>query len=167
MTWLDKLKGGGDRPARPDIKVVLKAALGAWLAIGFIAWLADTVQMPLLLGSLGASCVMLFGFPDLPFSQPRHVVVGHVVSSLSGLLLLEVCGPEWWALAIALALAVSLMMLLGVVHPPAGSNPVIVFLGHPAWTFALYPTLVGAVVVVLIAIACNNLTRATPYPKYW
>jgi CBS-domain-containing membrane protein len=54
-----------------------------------------------------------------------------------------------------------------VVHPPAGSNPVIVFLSQPAWTFALYPTLLGAVVVVLIALLYNNVTRATNYPKYW
>jgi CBS-domain-containing membrane protein len=137
------------------------------LAIGFVAWLADAVEIPLLLGSLGASCVMLFGFPDLPFSQPRHVVVGHLVSSLSGLLALTLLGPQWWSLAIALALALALMMVLGVVHPPAGSNPVIVFLSQPAWTFAFYPTLLGAVVVVLIALLYNNVTRATNYPKYW
>ena len=167
MTWLNKLKGGADRPPKPAARAVAQAALGACLAIGFVAWLADAVDMPLLLGSLGASCVMLFGFPDLPFSQPRHVVVGHLVSSLSGLLVMQLFGAQWWSLAIALALALALMMVLGVVHPPAGSNPVIVFLSQPAWTFAVYPTLVGAVVLVLIALLYNNVTRATNYPKYW
>lgn len=167
MNWLDKVKGGGELAPRPALKVVLKAALGALIGIAVVACLADATQMPLLLGSFGASCVMLFGFPDLPFSQPRHVVLGHLVSSLSGLLVMEIFGAQWWSLALALALALALMMWLGVVHPPAGSNPVIVFLSHPAWTFALYPTLVGAVLLVIVAIIYNNVTRPTNYPKYW
>lgn len=59
------------------------------------------------------------------------------------------------------------MMLTRTVHPPAGSNPVIVLLLQPGWSFLFLPTLGGAVLLVLVALACNNLSRPAAYPKYW
>ncbi|MEM7467299.1 MAG: HPP family protein [Pseudomonadota bacterium] len=58
-------------------------------------------------------------------------------------------------------------MLTRTVNPPAGSNPVIVFLTVPNWTFLLSPTVVGASVIVLIALIFNNTTRFDKYPIYW
>ena len=52
----------------------------------------------------------------------------------------------------AVGTAIALMMLTRTVHPPAGSNPVIVFLGQPGWGFLLFPTLIGALVVVAVAL---------------
>jgi CBS-domain-containing membrane protein len=59
------------------------------------------------------------------------------------------------------------MVALGVVHPPAGSNPIIIFLGQSNWGFLIFPTLTGVVVIVLVALVYNNLTRKTSYPIYW
>lgn len=67
----------------------------------------------------------------------------------------------------AVGTAIALMMLTRTVHPPAGSNPVIVFLGQPGWGFLLFPTLIGALVVVAVALVYNNTTRTERYPKYW
>jgi CBS-domain-containing membrane protein len=53
------------------------------------------------------------------------------------------------------------------VHPPAGSNPVIIFLAQPGWGFLLFPTLIGALLLILVALLYNNATRASRYPKYW
>ena len=63
--------------------------------------------------------------------------------------------------------AIALMMLTRTVHPPAGSNPVIVFLAQPAWSFLLFPTLMGALVIIAVALFYNNATRSARYPKYW
>ncbi|MGD9888499.1 MAG: HPP family protein [Halothiobacillaceae bacterium] len=120
-----------------------------------------------MLGSFGASCVLVFGYPDVPFSQPRNVVAGHVISSLVGLVFLTAFGSHWWAVALAVGTAIALMMLTRTVHPPAGSNPVIVFLIQPAWGFLLFSTLVGALVLVAVALVYNNATRVAKYPKYW
>jgi CBS-domain-containing membrane protein len=76
-------------------------------------------------------------------------------------------GPQWWSVAIAVGTAIAVMMLTRTVHPPAGSNPVIVFLGNPSWSFLLFPTLIGAVVIVLVALVYNNLSREARWPKYW
>ena len=137
------------------------------LAIACVANTADWLSLSLLLGSFGASCVLVFGFPDLPFSQPRNLVGGHVLSSLVGLILLHGCGPQWWALALAVGTAIALMMATRTVHPPAGSNPVIIFLAQPGWDFLLFPTLTGALLLMLVALVYNNATRAVRYPRYW
>lgn len=167
MTFLSKLKGGASRPPATPPAAMTKAALGGFIAIALVALLSQASGDPWVLGSLGASCVMLFGFPDLPFSQPRHVIGGHVLSSIIGLACLTAFGATWWGMAIALALALAAMMFLRVAHPPAGSNPIIIFLSAPGWGFVWFPTLAGALAIVGVALIYNNLTRETPFPKYW
>jgi len=168
IAFLRKFKGdGAPLPPPPTNKAVALAWLGVSLAIAVIAALTASLSVVLVLGSFGASCVLIFGYPDVPFSQPRNVIVGHVISSLVGLVFLTAFGPHWWAVALAVGTAIALMMLTRTVHPPAGSNPVIVFLTHPAWGFLLFPTLVGALVLVAVALFYNNATRDAKYPKYW
>lgn len=167
--FFGKLKGESSAASlpMPSLKNVALAWLGGVLAIALIAQLGDRLSLPLILGSFGASCVLVFGFPDLPFSQPRNVVVGHFISSLIGLLFLALFGPQWWSLALAVGTAIAAMMLTRTVHPPAGSNPVIVFLAQPGWSFLWLPTLTGASLLVLVALLYNNATRKAAYPKYW
>jgi CBS-domain-containing membrane protein len=168
MTLLAKLTGDGMAlPARASRGSILFAGLGGFVAIAAVALLADYLSVALVLGSFGASCVLVFGYPDVPFSQPRNVIAGHVISSLVGLVCLSVFGAHWWAVALAVGLAIMLMMLTRTVHPPAGSNPVIVFLLQPDWHFLLFPTLMGALVLVAVALIYNNATRMAKYPKYW
>lgn len=163
-----KLRGDrADLPPKPSNKNVALAWLGGFLAIAAVAGLTDALSAVLILGSFGASCVLVFAYPDVPFSQPRNVIVGHVLSSAVGLLFLNLFGPSWWAVALAAGTAIALMMLTRTVHPPAGSNPVIVFLAHPGWSFLIFPTLIGAVVLVCVALIYNNATRSSRYPKYW
>lgn len=165
---LRKLRGDAAAlPPRASGRQIALAWLGGALAIACVASTADWLSLSLLLGSFGASCVLVFGFPDLPFSQPRNLVGGHVLSSLVGLILLHGCGPQWWALALAVGTAIALMMATRTVHPPAGSNPVIIFLAQPDWDFLLFPTLSGALLLMLVALAYNNVTRAVRSPKYW
>ena len=77
--FLSKLRGdGADLPPPPSHKNVLLAWLGGVLAIAAVAALTDVMSAVLVLGSFGASCVLVFGYPDVPFSQPRNVVAGHV-----------------------------------------------------------------------------------------
>lgn len=165
--YFSKMKGGGECPPRVTIQQIMLAWLGGVLAIAVVAWLADTSHLPLVLGSFGASCVLLFGFPDSPFSQPRNVIAGHFLASLTGLVFLTLFGPHWWSMALATGTTIALMQLTRTVHPPAGSNPVIVMLTAPAWKFLLMPTLIGAIALVTVAVMFNNLPRERAYPKYW
>jgi CBS-domain-containing membrane protein len=166
--WLSKFAGGEMAlPAAPKAKAVALAWLGGVIAIAAVAWLSQIAATPLVLGSFGATCVLVFAYPDVPFSQPRNVVLGHVLSSLVGLAAMAAFGPHWWSAGIAAGTAIAVMMVTRTVHPPAGSNPVIVYLAQPGWDFLLFPTLLGALIVSAIALVYNNSTRAANYPKYW
>jgi len=163
-----KMQGDGvPLPAKHPIKNIALAGLGGFMAIAVLAGLADSLNAVLVMGSFGASCVLVFGFPDAPFSQPRNVVAGHFLSTLTGLAFLKFCGPVWWSVALAVCVAIMLMMMTRTVHPPAGSNPVIVFLLQPGWDYLFFPTLSGALLLVLVALFYNNFSRSTNYPKYW
>jgi CBS-domain-containing membrane protein len=168
LSFLEKLKGEkAGLPPRPAIKSVALAWVGAFLAIALVATLSDTLAVSLVLGSFGASCVLVFGFPDVAFSQPRNVIAGHLMSSMIGLLFLSTFGFHWWAMAAAVATALALMMFCRTVHPPAGSNPAIVFLALPTWKFLIFPTLAGSILIIAVALIYNNVIRDTKYPKYW
>ncbi len=166
--FLKKLCGDhAPLPPTSSVKLIALAGIGGSLAIGSIALLAQSLEVILILGSFGATCVLVFGFPDVPFSQPRNIIAGHFLSALIGLLCLTVLGPHWWSLAIAVGLSISAMMWTRTVHPPAGSNPVIVFLTQPSWSFLLFPTLAGSLLLALVALLYLNSTRPARYPKYW
>ena len=164
----EKIKGDG-QPLPPVAapRAIAMAALGGVLAIALVAGLSDAADTLFIIGSFGATCVLIFGFPDVPFSQPRNVVGGHFLSTLMGLIFLEIFDPHWWSVALAVGAAIAVMMATRTVHPPAGSNPVIVVLGAPDWDFLWFPTLFGAILVVAVALIYNNTTRDARYPKYW
>ena len=167
-TLVKKLRGDqAALPPKVSGKAIFIAWLGGFIAIAVIAGLFEGTALPLVLGSFGASCVLVFGFPDAPFSQPRNVIVGHFLSSLSGLAFLTLFGPHWWSVALAVSTAIALMMMTRTVHPPAGSNPVIIYLLQPGWGFLLAPTLLGAIALVLVTLIYNNVMRESRYPKYW
>jgi CBS-domain-containing membrane protein len=168
MSIFRKFKGDGAAPPpRATGKVIWQAFLGSFVAIGVLAVCSGGFHLALLLGSFGASCGLIFGFPDGPFSQPRNIIGGHVLSTAVGLACAQLLGHEWYSVALAVGLAVALMLAAGLMHPPAGSNPVIVYLLQPGWSFLLFPTLVGAVILVLIALLFVNLTREARWPKFW
>lgn len=138
-------------PTRPSMSAILVAWLASSLAIACVAYLGQVSDQPLILGSFGASCVLLFGFPDAVFSQPRNLIGGHVLCSLIGLGFLKLFGPDWWFMALAVGTALAVMLATRTVHPPAGSNPVIIFLTQPDWQFLWFPTLSGALVLLCLS----------------
>jgi len=160
-------------PARASTKHILLSALGAFIAIGVIAAGSNSPNALLIMGSFGGTCILLFGFPDSPFAQPRNVILGHTFSYAIGLIVTKLLGAHWWSLGLALGISIAIMMLAGLVHPPAGANPVIVYLSFhylktdPGWHSILFPTFFGATALVAVALLFNNLTRDEAYPRYW
>jgi CBS-domain-containing membrane protein len=176
MSYLTKLKGSpASIPPRPSLKEISFISLGAFFAACVVGFLAYYTNEPIIMGSFGASIFVLFVLPDSPFAQPRNGIFGHFVTTLIGLTFFHLVSSEWWSMAIALALAIAAMQILRVPHPPAGSNPFIVFLlganNDPiiigSWNFLWMPTLIGSVLIVMVALLYNNLSKNRSYPKYW
>ena len=168
MSYLTKLKGSpASIPPRPSFKEISFISLGVFLAASVIGFLAYFTNEPIIMGSFGASIFVLFVLPDSPFAQPRNVIVGHFVSTLVGLTFYHLVSSDWWSMALALAFAIALMQFLRIPHPPAGSNPFIVFLLGANWDYLWMPTLIGSVLIVMVALLYNNLSKNRSYPKYW
>lgn len=142
------------------------ACAGVFIIIGVLAFSSFNLGVLLALGSFGSTAVMVFTFPEIHFAQPRSVIGGHFICTAVGLAALALLGPSWWSLASAAAVSTALMMLTRTMHPPAGSNPIIVFLAAPHWGFLLFPTLAGALVLVGVAVLYHRACRR-PYPTCW
>ncbi|MEM1161881.1 MAG: HPP family protein [Pseudomonadota bacterium] len=118
----------------------------------------------MIMAPFGASCVLIFGVPSAPLSQPANVVGGHLVSAAMGMLAFSLLGDFWWFPAVGVGLAISCMAALRVTHPPAGANPLVVYAIEPDWWFMLFPTACGAVLLVVIGVIFHRLS-GTEYPK--
>lgn len=153
-------------PARQPWRNIALAWLGAALAAGAVSLTQDKTGVAMILGSFGASCLLVFAYPQSPFAQPRSVIGGHFTASLTGLVFLTLFGASWWSMALAVGTAIALMLILRVPHPPAGSNPFIVMLAGAGWDFLLTPTLLGSLILVAVALVYNNLDGRR-YPTFW
>ena len=120
MNYFKKFKGQSMAlPPSVSIKEILFAFVGGLIAISIIGFLTKNYNNLLVMGSFGASCVLLFGYANSPFSQPRNVILGHFISTFIGLLFLHLVSPQWWSMAFALATAIAVMIATKTVHPPA------------------------------------------------
>ena len=154
-------------PPRPSLKVAALSGLGAMLGILGLSYGTDIAQISLLMAPFGASCFLIFALPKSPLAQPRNVIFGHLISTAIGLLILSLFGEGHLALGFAVGLAVFSMLFTRTGHPPAGADPIVVFLLQPGWDFLLFPTLSGAIALILIALAFNNTRPNISYPDYW
>ena len=165
---LTKMRGAGAAPpARPPFRIVGLAFLGCFLAVAVLALAADNLPSWVLMGTFGASTLLTFGYPDAAFSQPRNILCGHALGTLIGIACLTVGGHHWWSLALAVALTVAAMMLTNTVHPPASSNPLAVFAAQGGWTMLIFPTLAGALLIIVLGLLYNNLVRQERWPRHW
>lgn len=151
------------------LRDILVSGLGGAIAIGLVAWLTDT-HHPMLMASFGASCFLMFVVPENPVSQPRNVILGHLVSAAVGMVLLMLAGDAWWAMGLGVGMAIIAMRLTHTNHPPAASDPLLMMLnlhGPPGWDFLLTPVLAGATLVVVVAVFVNRLRPGLRYPERW
>lgn len=168
MNYFQKFKGQNEvLPPKVNINDIVFAWFGGFIAIAIIGYLTQSYDSLLVMGSFGASCVLLFAFPKSPFSQPRNVILGHFLSTFIGLFFLHFIGSEWWSMSLALASAIAVMVATRTVHPPAGSNPLIVFLLGSTWEYLIFPSLIGSIILVVVALLYNNLHPKRNYPSYW
>ncbi len=146
---------------------ILTVSLGVTLAMALTGLLSGIIHHPLLIAPLGASSVLLFGFPDAAFSQPRNFIGGSFLCAVIGLTFTHCIGDYWWTVASATSVAVALMMITDTLHPPAGSLPMIICTLHAKWSFLIFPNLCGNIAVLCIALVYHRCTRKDPYPVYW
>ena len=119
-----------------------------------------------LVASFGSTMVLLYGYPESPFAQPKNIFFGHLVTALIGILVLNFIPlPLFIIIPIAVGLGVGLMILLNVTHPPAGGNPIIVIIGSVSYDYLLNPIIFGSIIVMAFGIIINRFILKKKYPK--
>ena len=119
-----------------------------------------------LLASFGSSMVLLYGYPESPFAQPKNVFFGHLITALVGLFFLNfVPLPIYIIIPLAVGFGVGLMIFLNVTHPPAGGNPIIVIIGSVSFDYLLSPVITGSIIIIVFAIIINRFILKKSYPS--
>ena len=143
------------------------AALFSTITIAALTYLTyKTPYGVFLIASFGSSMVLLFGYPESPFAQPKNIFFGHLATSLAGIFVLYFIPlPLYINLPIAVGAGVALMIMLNITHPPAGGNPIIVIMGSVSLDYIISPVITGSVIIVFFGVVLNRLILKKKYPK--
>jgi len=148
--------------------------IGAFFGIGLVSILSgfvlDGTGLTLIIGSFGASAVLIYGAVDSPLAQPRNLIGGHILSAVIGVACYQLFADQTWLAApAAVATAIAAMQLTGTVHPPGGATALIAVIGGPGihdlgYFYVILPVATGAVLLLIVAIMVNNIAPGRCYP---
>ena len=152
---------------RPLIRL-LYCVLGAGAGIAFALHLAGPPVSVFFLASLGGSSVFLFGLTRAPAAQPRALFGGHLGGAAIGIACYHILGDAAWVYAVAQGLALGVMLLTRTVHPPAGTNPILMIYVHAGWSALILPVFIGVAALALWAVVWSRLFPGlVRYPVSW
>ena len=150
-----------------NLKQSILAGLFSIITIGILTLLTYKTDFGLfLIASFGSSMVLLFGYPESPFAQPKNVFFGHLLTAVVGIFFLHFIPlPLFITIPMAVGFGVGLMILFNVTHPPAGGNPIIVIIGGVSIEYLLSPVISGSIIIIIFAIILNRLILKKKYPS--
>ena len=144
----------------------LIAGLFSTITIAALTLLTYKTQYGIfLIASFGSSMVLLYGYPENPFAQPKNILFGHVLTTICGMFFLYfVPLPIYITIPLAVGVGVGLMIILSVTHPPAGGNPIIVIMGSVSFDYLINPIISGTIIILVFGIILNRLILKKKYP---
>ena len=142
------------------------AGLFSIITIGVLTLLTYKTSFGVfLIASFGSSMVLLFGYPESPFAQPKNIFFGHLLTSAVGIACLYFIPlPLYLIVPLAVGLGVSLMIMFNVTHPPAGGNPIIVIMGSVSLDYLFNPVICGSLIIIAFGIILNRFILKKKYP---
>lgn len=170
------MKGAGKSPERVDLFEVAISWVGAFLGVSLVSYLnynvLDQTDMVMLIGSFGASAVLIYGAVKSPLAQPRNFVGGHVVSALVGVSFYRLVPQPWLASSLAVATAIAVMHLTKTLHPPGGATALIAVIGSDkihalGYMYVVAPVALGAIIMLVVSLLVNNIPKDRRYPVFW
>ena len=150
-----------------NLKQSFFAGIFSIFTIGVLTALTYKTDLGIfIIASFGSSMVLLFGYPESPFAQPKNVFFGHLLTALVGMFFLHFIPlPLFIIIPLAVGFGVALMILFNVTHPPAGGNPIIVIIGSVSIDYLLSPVISGSIIIIIFAIVLNRLILKKEYPS--
>ena len=151
--------------------------VSGFLGIAAIAYLHYNIfpeaDFVMIIGSFGASAVLIYGAIRSPLAQPRNLVGGHVLSAIIGVFCFQTFhGETWLAASLAVATAIAVMHATRTLHPPGGATALIAVIGGDqvhalGYLYVLMPVALGACIMLLVALLINNIPKTRKYPEFW
>lgn len=177
MEYFRKMRGTTQSPPRVGNPEVVWSWVGAFVGIALVgligAAFVDRLGQGLLIGSFGATAVLVYGAVRSPLAQPRNVLGGHVISAVIGVCAYQLFGDAvWLSAAVAVSTAIAAMHVTKTLHPPGGATALIAVIGGDSvhslgYMYALLPVGFGAAVLLVVAVLVNNIPKSRRYPEFW
>ncbi len=175
--YISKMKGTTKSPPGVSLSEIGWSWIGAFLGIAAVAYInynkLQDSDLAMIIGSFGASAVLIYGAVKSPLAQPRNLIGGHVISAIIGVACFQFFGSSMWlASSLAVATAIALMHVTKTLHPPGGATALIAVIGSDkihdlGYLYALVPVGLGAAIMLVVALIVNNLTKTRRYPEFW
>ena len=175
--YFNKMKGTTKSPPAVSLAEIGWSWVGAFLGIAAVASLnyknLENSDLVLIIGSFGASAVLIYGAIKSPLAQPRNLIGGHVFSALIGVACYQLLGSHMWlAASVAVATAIAFMHATKTLHPPVFATALIAVIGSDkihdlGYLYVLMPVGLGAVIMLLVALLVNNISKSRRYPEFW
>lgn len=172
-----KMKGSTQSPPGVGAFEILWSWVGSFLGIAAVAgihfvYLGQT-DLAMIIGSFGASAVLIYGAIRSPLAQPRNLIGGHMLSAIVGVASFQLLHPHLWlASALAVSTAIALMHATRTLHPPGGATALIAVIGSAkihnlGYLYVLMPVGLGAGLMLIVALIVNNIPKNRKYPEFW
>ena len=157
----------------------LLGGIGAGVTITILSYitfqsiLAGTNYGLWLAASFGSSVVVVFGYPNNEFAQPKNVLLGHLLCALIGIIFVTLFKISqdrsifFLALGLAVGISVMIMMMFKITHPPAGGNTIVIMMVQESYQFLVFPIMVGAITIIVGGIIYNHFILKKKYPLKW
>ncbi len=177
MNYFAKMKGTTKSPPGVGIIEIVWSWVGAFIGIAAVALVQahifEGTDLMLMIGSFGASAVLVYGAIKSPLAQPRNLVGGHFLSALVGVAAFKIFqGQPALAAAAAVATAIAVMLATKTLHPPGGATALIAVIGGEkvhtlGFLYAVVPAAAGAAILLIVALLFNNILKNRRYPEFW
>lgn len=178
-SYFSKMKGLTKSPPLVNFPEIFWSWIGAFLGISAVSYLHFNIfltntDFEMLVGSFGASAVLIYGAPKSPLAQPRNLIGGHIISAIIGVACYKLLGPSciWIASSLAVATAIAAMHATKTLHPPGGATALIAVIASDkihnlGFLYAIIPVGAGAFIMLIVALLVNNIPKSRRYPEFW
>jgi CBS-domain-containing membrane protein len=176
-SYFEKMKGTSKSPPMVSLSEIIWSWIGAFFGIAAVAYInfniIEKTDLVMIIGSFGASAVLIYGAIKSPLAQPRNLLGGHIFSAVIGVTSYQLFHSNiWLAGAVAVATAIAFMHATKTLHPPGGATALIAVIGSEkihnlGYLYAIIPAGFGAIIMLIVALFINNIPRTRKYPEFW
>ncbi len=177
MNYFKKMKGTTKSPPVVSFSEICWSWIGAFFGMAAVTsihynMVAQT-DLIMVIGSFGASAVLIYGAIKSPLAQPRNLIGGHIISAIIGVACYKLFASHMWlASSLAVATAIAIMHATKTLHPPGGATALIAVIGSDkihdlGFLYAFVPVGVGVFVMLIVSLIVNNIPNNRRYPEYW